>query len=72
MPAVVLCFLVGNLGLEFFFERHDQFHGIERVSAEIVNERSVVLDFVRFDPQLLRDDSPDLIFYSSVSIPFIK
>src|SRR5579864_4065853 len=30
--------LVGNFDVESFFESHDQFHGVERIGAEVVDE----------------------------------
>ena len=29
---------VGNFRLEFFLQGHDQLHGVQRVSAEVVDE----------------------------------
>src|SRR3546814_8696457 len=40
----LLGFLVGDLALEFFFERHHQFDGVERVGTEVVDEGSAVAD----------------------------
>src|SRR3712207_2580734 len=39
----LLRFLVGYLGLELFFEGHDELHGVERVGAEVVHEGRFVL-----------------------------
>jgi hypothetical protein len=36
--------VVRNFALEFFFKRHHQFNGIQRIRAEVVNERRFVLD----------------------------
>jgi hypothetical protein len=56
-------FLVRDLRLEFFFERHHQFDGIEGVGAEVIDERRLVLD-VRFGyAELLRDDLLDALFH---------
>src|SRR5216110_3001099 len=40
----LLGFLVRDLGLELFLERHDQLDGVERISTEVVDERGLVLD----------------------------
>src|SRR5690606_23544633 len=40
----LLRFLVRDLGLELLLERHHQFDGVERVRAQIVDERRLVLD----------------------------
>ena len=37
-------FLVRDFGLEFFLERHDQFHRVERIGAEVVDERRLGFD----------------------------
>src|SRR5574337_300964 len=58
----LLRFLVGNLGLELFFERHHQFDRVERVGAEVVDERRFVLDFRLRDAQLLGNDLLDPLF----------
>src|SRR5688572_20062856 len=34
----LLGILVGNLSFEFLFERHHQFHRIQRISAKVVDE----------------------------------
>lgn len=31
---------IGNLDAEFFFQRHNQFYGIQRIDAQIVSDRS--------------------------------
>src|SRR5262245_46111581 len=46
-------FLVGNPGLELFLERHHQFHRVERIRAEVVDERGLVLDVRLVHAQLL-------------------
>src|SRR3546814_10541810 len=58
----LLGFLVGNLALELFLEGHDQFDGVERVGAEIVDERSAVGDFFFLDAKLFDDDLLDALF----------
>src|SRR5438067_9260870 len=40
----LLGFLVRNLGLEFLLERHHELDGVERIGAEVVDERGLVLD----------------------------
>src|SRR4051794_39959764 len=54
--ADLLGILVGDLRPEFLFETHDQLDEVERVGVEIVDERSLGLDLVLFDAQLLNDD----------------
>jgi hypothetical protein len=44
------------LELEFLFERHDQFNQIERVSIEILNERSAGNDLAFFNAKLVNDN----------------
>src|SRR2546421_12595838 len=58
----LLGFLVGNLGLEFLLERHHQLHGVERVRAEVIDERRLVLDLGLVDSELLGDDLLDALF----------
>src|SRR5690349_3098105 len=54
--------LVRNLDLEFFFESHHQFDRVERISAEVIDERSVIHDLLRLDAQLFGDNRLDLLF----------
>src|SRR5580692_3441019 len=61
----LLGILVGNFGLEFLFERHHQLNRIQRVRAEIVDERGVVGDFFFFDAQLLGHDLLNLLLNST-------
>src|SRR3546814_4852417 len=58
----LLGFLVGDLALEFFFERHHQFDGVERVGTEVVDEGSAVADLFFLDAQLFDDDFLDAFF----------
>src|SRR5262249_36533596 len=58
----LLGFLVRDLALEFFLERHHQLDGIQRVGAQIVHERRVRRDFVFFDAQLFDYDLLDAFF----------
>src|SRR6185503_10496700 len=58
----LLGFLVGDLGLELLLERHHELHGVERVGAQVVDERGFVLDFGLVHAELLRDDFLDALF----------
>src|ERR1700761_4993710 len=58
----LLGFFIRNFHAEFVFEGHHQFDGIERISAEIVDERGFVLDFRFGDAQLFRNDLLDALF----------
>src|SRR5262249_3204152 len=40
---------VGNLELEGFFESHYQFHDVQRIGAQVVHERGVVIDLAFID-----------------------
>ena len=40
---------VGNLGFELFLERHHQFYRVQRVGAEIIDERGIIGDFCFLD-----------------------
>src|SRR6202161_2708237 len=48
--------LVRNLDFELLSESHDQFDRVQRVRAQIVDERGVIRDLFSLDAQLLRDD----------------
>ena len=61
--ADLLRILVGNLDVESLFEGHDQFDGVERVGAQVVDKRRVRRDFALVHAQLLNND----LFY-----PFIN
>ena len=52
----LLGLIIRNLGLEFLFERHHQFNGIQRIRAQIINERRLVLDVGLVDAELFGDD----------------
>ena len=54
-------FFIGDLGLELLLERHDQLHGVERIGAEIVDERRFVLDVSLVDTQLLGNNLLDAL-----------
>jgi hypothetical protein len=58
----LLGFLVRDLALEFFFQRHDQFDRLERVRAEIVHERGIRRHFVFLYAKLFDDDFLDALF----------
>src|SRR5690606_27050680 len=53
---------VGDLGLEFIFERHDQLNHIERIGTEVVKEGGLVLDLGFVDAKLFSDDLLDALF----------
>src|SRR5947199_322857 len=55
--------LIGDLDPELLLERHHQFDGIERVGAEIVDERRVRRHFFLVDPELLHDDALHFLGY---------
>src|SRR5262245_21745118 len=48
--------LVGNVEAELFLERHDEFHDVERIGAEILDEFRFGSDLLRIHLELLRDD----------------
>src|SRR5688572_6583997 len=52
----LLRFLVRDLGLELFFQRHDELDRVKRVRAEVVDERGFVLDLGLVHAELLGDD----------------
>jgi hypothetical protein len=54
---------VGNFQFESFFEGHDEFHDIQGVGAEVIDERCLVIDLALVHTQLLYDDLLDLLFY---------
>jgi hypothetical protein len=51
--ADLLGVLVGDLDIEFFFQRHHQLDDVERVSAQIFDERRFRLDLVDGNAELL-------------------
>src|SRR5215469_5656125 len=51
-----LCILVGDLQLELFFERHDKFNKIERVSVQIFHERSARHNLAFINTELLNNN----------------
>jgi len=54
---------VGNFQFESFFEGHDEFHDIQGVGAEVIDERCLVVNLALVHTQLLYDDLFDLLFY---------
>lgn len=55
-------FVVRNFGFELFFESHDQFDRIERISAKIFYEGSFIFYFFFFYAELFSDDFLDSFF----------
>ena len=64
--------LVGNLAAEFLFERHDQFHRIEGIRAEVFNEFGLGRDLARIHPQLLDNDVFDSLFNRLICHVFLQ
>src|SRR5215831_5213145 len=60
----LLGFFVRDLGLELLFERHDELHRVQRVSAQIVDKGRLVLDLGLVDAELLGDDLLDSLLYA--------
>src|SRR5690349_15878335 len=58
----LLGFLVRDLALELFLERHHQLDGVERIRAQVVDERGAVGDLVFLDAQLFDNDLLDALF----------
>ena len=52
----LLRLLVRDLGLELLLERHHQLDRVERVGAQVVDERRLVLDLGLVHAELLGDD----------------
>jgi hypothetical protein len=52
----LLGIFVRNFDGEFFFEGHHEFNRIKRVSAEVLNERSVRSHLFRIHAELFDDD----------------
>src|SRR5258708_38549619 len=60
LPIYFLGFLVRDLGLELLLERHHQLDGVERVRAQVIDERRLVLDFgFRSEEHTSEFQSPD-------------
>src|SRR5436190_21610922 len=66
--------LVRNLDPELFLEGHHELDGVERVGAEVVDERGVRRDFLFVNPELLHDDALHLVCYghSTLHWPALK
>ncbi len=45
--------VVRDFNAEFFFKRHNQFNGVERVSAQIVDEASALNDFFGVNAKMI-------------------
>src|SRR5687767_8736725 len=60
--------LVRDLDPEFLFERHDELHRVERIGAEVIDERRIRRHFFLVDTELLHDDALHLVC-DSHSIP---
>src|SRR5579871_1964647 len=58
----LLRFFVGNLGLEFLFQRHHELHGVERIGAEVIDERRFVLDLRLVHAELLGNNLLHALF----------
>src|SRR5678815_4657315 len=54
--------VIGNLGFEFLLERHHELHRVERIGAEVVDERGFVLDLRLVHAQLFGNDLLDALF----------
>jgi len=67
----LLSLFVRDFRLEFFFECHHQLDRVQRVGAEIVDERSLIGDFFFLDAQLLDNDLLGLIAGSLTTIAFL-
>ena len=53
--------LVGDVEVERFLKRHHQFDDIERIRAQVVDERRGGVDLALVDAELLDDDLLDLL-----------
>ena len=69
LGVLFLGFLVGNFDAEFLFKRHDQLDGVERIGAEVVNERCIRSHFFFVDAQLLHDNALHLVGNGHESLP---
>src|SRR5438045_2010772 len=59
----LLGFFIGNFEIESFFESHDEFYAVERVGAEVVNERCAGCDLALFHTELVHDDLLNFVFH---------
>ncbi len=60
---------VRDFAFEFFFQRHHQFNGIQRIRTQIVDERRLILDFRFVYAQLLGNDLFNALFDRHLSLP---
>src|SRR5690554_4972757 len=58
----LLRFLIRNLALELFFQRHHEFDRVEGIRAQVVDERGVGGDVFLLHAQLVHDDLLDTLF----------
>src|SRR5436190_8047106 len=49
-------FFIGNFQTELFFQLHHQFNGVQRIGAEIIDERCSRRDFRFVDAELFNND----------------
>src|SRR4051794_23167361 len=68
----LLGLFVRNFMAKLFFQRHDQFHGIERISTQILDELGVGRDLVGVNAELLDDDVLDSLFYGFLSHDLLR
>src|SRR5204863_8432748 len=59
----LLGILVGDLEAELLLERHDELDGVERISAQVVDERGVRRHFLFVHAELLHDDALHFVGY---------
>ena len=55
-------FFIRDLDFEFFFEGHHQFNGIQRIGAQIVDERRIDLHLGFIDSELFGNDFLHTLF----------
>jgi hypothetical protein len=58
----LLGLLIGNLGLEFVFERHHQLYGVKRIGSQIIDELRLCLDLGFVDTQLFSHNLFNALF----------
>src|SRR6185369_12348087 len=68
----LLSLFIGNFMAEFFFECHDQFHGIERIGAQIFDELGVGRHLIGVYTQLFDDDVFNSLFNAFISHGFLR
>src|SRR5438876_10632889 len=62
----LLGIFVRDLDAELFLERHHELDGVERIGAQVVDERGIRRDFFLVDAELLHDDALHFIGYSHI------